>query len=89
MRLFYPPYLQEYITLHGLDTLYKLIRYLFISINKHIEEYIIKKSKEEIEDNEYKNYSFLKELQKLPDGPEYYHNSSPQFAAKHTYYIKY
>ena len=59
---FYPPYLQNFIALHGLFTLCRIIEFLFISINEEIKKYIIMPKKEDIPKIEKKLYPELIEL---------------------------
>jgi len=85
LRLFYPPYLQEYITINGLDTLYKVIKFLFISFNKKVEDHIIINSKEQIKKDENDNYPYFKDIQ---SDKKYFDPTSLSSIAAHKYYNK-
>jgi len=90
--LFYPPYLQNYIALNGLYILHKVIEILFISINKNMKDYIIIKSKDEIEQYENKHYSYLKNISPMEKSKirMYYHNFIPNdYKHYNDFYLSY
>lgn len=59
-KLFYPPYLQNYIALNGLYIVYRFFEILFKLINKNI--IIIPKTNAEINQYENEYYPYLKDL---------------------------
>lgn len=91
-HLFYPPYLQNYIALNGLYILHKVIEILFKSINKNMKDYIIIKSKDEIEQYENKHYSYLKNISSSEKSSirMHYHNFIPNdYKHYNDFYLSY